>query len=94
MIANRECSTLSGACAMVLQMSVKELEKFKPRTIAEKLATDYAHRAGRGDDSAFTLLTATADAAFIDEGYEDALSAALQEFADEMVAEHRAKHGW
>lgn len=79
---------------MVLQMTVKELDKFKPRTIAEKLATDYAHRAGRGDDAAFNLLTATADAAFIDEAYEDDLSKALQEFADEMVAEHRAKHGW
>lgn len=86
------CETLSSACALVLKMSVTELDKFKPQTVAEKIAQGYAFRALRGDDESFNLLTATADTFFVDQSFEDDLSKALREVAETMVSDYRAEH--
>lgn len=86
------CETLSAACASVLKMTVGQLDVFEPRTVAERLALDYAHRAGRGDDKAFNLLTATADTVAVDDLYEDELSKALREWSEEVLADYRQKH--
>lgn len=90
--APKGCRTLSEACAMVLQMTVPELEGYEPRTMCERIAFQYAARANRGDDNAFNVLATTADAAITDGTFEDALSAALRELADEMERE-RASGG-
>lgn len=83
---------LSTACSAVLKMTISQLNSFEPRTVAESIAVDYAYRAGRGDDQAFNLLTATADTCFIDQAYEDELSKALQEWSDELLEAYRANH--
>lgn len=84
------CRTLSEACAMVLGMTVPELEAYQARTVCEKIALQYAARAGRGDDNAFNVLATTADAAIIDSTFDDALSAALRDLAAEMERERAA----
>lgn len=85
-------NTLSQACAAILQMTVEELEQFKPRTFAEKIALDYAFRAQRGDDKSFNLLATTADTFVVDQIFEDDLTKALEEYAQEMVSDYRERH--
>lgn len=85
--APKGCRTLSEACAMVLQLTVPELEGYEPRTVCERIALQYAARANRGDDNAFNVLATAADAAITDDTFEDALSAALRDLAEEMERE-------
>lgn len=83
--------TLSSACSKVLKMSVDQLAEFKPQTIAEKIAMDYAFRAGRGDDNAFNMLVTTADTCVIDQSFEDDLSKALEELGRDLVSDYRER---